>query len=255
MKLLILVIFITIFPTSSYSDTFEKYIEEGDLLREQFENLKALEKYQQAYSLNQDSFEIIKKLTLTYNDCGEDFRDTDMEKAKEYFRKSSYYAELASKKFSEKHFNYFLLAISYGNLARYTSGKEKVSLARNVENNLKAMINYKPDFAPSYIALGIYYREVSKLNWFLKVFAKTLMGGLPDGTLDDSKKMLLKSIELDKSIITAHYELAKTYMELNSFEKAIIHYNKVVQLPISDHQDKTKKKKSSKELKKLLKKR
>ena len=239
--LVYLIIFLSLNGGVTFSQTFKDYVSVGDEYHSKFENLKALEAYKKAYELDPNNFLILKKLALTSNDCGEDLRHTDMYLAKKYFRESVVYAELAEKKFPDEPDVYFLLAISYGNLARYTGGKEKVRLARNVEQNLQKTIEYRPDFAPAYIALGIYYREVSKLSWFLKKFAKAFMGGLPDGSLPDSRNMLSKALELDPYFIITHYEIAKTYLELKEYDKADYHFQRVLELEVVDHSDWSKK--------------
>ena len=108
------------------------------------------------------------------------------------------------------------------------------------------MIRLKPEFAPSYIALGIYYREVAKLNWFLKKFAASFFGGLPDGTLEDSRDALLIALELDPDFIITHYEIGKTYRDLDEFDKSNYHFKKVLELDIRDHSDQSKKYKVNK---------
>ncbi|MGI9534986.1 MAG: hypothetical protein ACR2NW_08535 [Thermodesulfobacteriota bacterium] len=244
--LVYLIILLSLNTGITFSQTFEDFVRFGDEYHSKFENLKALEEYKKAYHLNPDNFLILKKLTLTSNDCGEDLRGTDMEKAKNYFRESVSYAELAKEKFPDEPDVYFLLAISYGNLSRYTGGKDKVKLARNVEENLQKTIKYKPDFAPAYIAMGIYYREVANLSWLLKKFAKAFLGGLTDGTLEESKIMLLKALELRPDFIITHYEIGKTYLDLKEPEKAEFHFQKVLDLEIVDHSDWSKKEKVKK---------
>ena len=67
--------------------------------------------------------------------------------------------------------------------------------------------------------LGIYYREVANLNWFLKNFAKAFFGGLPDGSNEDSEEALLKAIELVPTDIITYYELARTYEKMKKKDK------------------------------------
>lgn len=224
-----------------YASPADEFVLQGDKYYNEFNSVEALNEYEKAYALDPNSFEIIKRLTLTSNDCGEDLRETDMETAKQYFRHSVSYAELANKKFPEIPETHFLLAISYGNLARYSKGKTKLKLARNVEYNLKKMVVLMPDFAPSYIALGIYYRQVSNLSWFQRKFANSFLGGIPEGTIEDSRDSLLKALELDQDFIITHYEIARTYKEMGDYEKANYHFTKVLELDIRDHSDNSKK--------------
>ena len=224
----------------------DTYLEMGDKYHTEFNNVEALNYYQKAFDADPDNFEIIKKLTITANDCGEDQVEIDEEKANEYFTLSVSYAELAKEKFPYEDDIYLLLGLSYGNSSRYASGKDKVKLARDVEKNFSKMLELSPDYAPPYIGLGIYYREVAKLNFFLKFMAKRILGGLPDGSLEDSKAMLIKAVELAPDKVFTHYELAITYLDLDEKDKVIYHLQKVLELPSSDHLDPLKKKTATK---------
>ncbi len=244
LKILFYLIFVlSVNINAAYTFTAEEYVENGDKLYSNFNNAEALNEYKKAYELDQNNFKILKRLALTANDNGEDLRDSDMEAAKEYFKESVKYAEFTKDKFPEEADTHFLLAISYGNLARYSKGKEKVRLARKVEQNLQKMIELKPGFSPSYIALGIYYRQVSKLSWLQKKFANSFLGGLPDGSIEDSRDSLLKALELDQDFIITHYEIGKTYAELGDYKKATYHFEKVLELDVRDHSDNSKKEK------------
>ena len=245
--------------TLPLAEDYNSMIEKGDKYYEQFNNLKALEEYRKAHELSPDSFEALMKLTRAYNDVGEDikgvsFRQEDRTipaKAGEYFEKATQHAELLNKNFPDRAESYFFLAVSYGNLAIFKGGKEKVRLARDVEKNARKAIEIDPNFAPAYVVLGAYYRHVAGLNWFLKQFAKTIFGGLPDGTEEDSERMLLKAIELNPQIIYAHYELVKTYETMGKNDKAEGHLKKILELPVADHQDEAIKKEAEKELRRL----
>ena len=238
----------TILANILYAENATNLISIGDSYHSKFNNIDALKYYEFAYEQDPDNFEILKKLTFTANDCGEDLVETDESKAKNYFALSVKYAELAKSKFPDETDIYLLLGLSYGNSSRYASGKTKVKLARDVEKNFRKMVELRPDYAPPYIGLGIYYREVARLNFFLKLFAKSLLGGLPDGSLEDSETMLLKAVELAPDKVFTHYELAITYYYIGDTEKVKYHLVKVLELPNSDHLDPLKKKTAKKML-------
>ncbi len=230
-------------------NTYESYLKEGDEYYMNFDNLSAINEYENAYQLSGDNFEILAKLALSNNDYGEDLKNNGKPGAAKYFEDSIKYGKLLKRKYPEKAEGYFFVASAYGNYARYRGGKDKVKLARYVEENAKKAISLNQDFVPPYIILGIYYREIAKLNRFLKAFANTFLGGLPNGTYFDSIQMLKKAAELSPEKIYAHFELAETYRSINDGKNAQIHYLKVLELPVSDHQDKWKKEKALRILK------
>ena len=249
--LLLIFITLSIVSIQSRAENTDIYIKQADAYQLEFNNTDALYYYKKAYDNDEHNFEILKKLTIAANDCGEDQVEINEEKASEYFSLSVYYAELAKQKYPDEDEIYLLLGLSYGNASRYASGKKRVQLARNVEKNFREMVKLRPDYAPPYIGLGIYYREVAKLNFFLKFMAKKILGGLPDGSLEDSKEMLLKAVELAPDRVFTHYELAITYLELDEKEKVVYHLEKVLELPDTDHLDPLKKKEATRILKDL----
>ena len=95
---------------SAYAATDELYIIQGDLYHSNFNNIKALESYQKAYEVNPDNFEIIKKLIIASNDCGEDQVEVNEDKAKEYFRLSVKYTEKAKEKYPDEPDLFLLLS-------------------------------------------------------------------------------------------------------------------------------------------------
>ncbi|GIW46428.1 MAG: hypothetical protein KatS3mg078_0305 [Deltaproteobacteria bacterium] len=236
------------------------FIKKGDEYYREFNSFRALKEYEKAYKIAPDNYEVLLRLTRVYNDVGEDIqgiwfddkKKVTTEVAKKYFEKATWFASLLHNRFPDKAEPYFLLALSYGHLALFKGGREKVKLAKDIEQNCLKAIELDPNFIPAYIALGVYYREVAGLNWFLKSFARSLTNGSLNGTYRDSERVLLKALELNPSIIRTHFELAKTYKALGKEDKVIYHLKKVLELPIVDHQDKVIKSEAGSNLNRLL---
>lgn len=259
-----IIVFICSVPLKAeeITEDYNNYIQKGDEYYNRFDNLRALEEYKRAYEVAPDSFDVLMRLTRAYNDVGEDIKGIKLRpddelrsgEVEEYFNKAAEYSKLLYQKFPDRAESYFYLAASYGHLALFRGGKEKVRLARDVEENSQKAIGLDQQFIPAYIVLGVYYREVANLNWAQKAFAKTLFGGLPNGTDEDSEKTLLRALELNPNIIHTRFELAKTYLAMGKENKATEQFKEILRLPITDHQDKEIKEVAEKELQKLAKK-
>lgn len=233
------------------ADTTEKvadWIREGDEAFDNFDNLKALMFYERAWALDKKNVELLMKLTWTCNNVGEDVGE---KKAEPYFKKAAEYAEKLKELAPKQAKTWFLSAITNGNLALVSGVKKKVVSSGNVARDAKKCIELDPDYGPGYVALGIYYREVASQNRFVRAIADKLLGDLPEGTLEDSEKMLLKGVEEDSESIYAHFQLAKTYEALKKPDKAIIFYKALQKLPVTDHQDPEFKKIARERLRKL----
>ncbi len=249
-------LFITMHSTKLLADECTTHIEKGDKYYEGFENSEALKEYEKAYELCPDQFEPLMKLTRAYIDVGEDLKrdksnGSRAKEAEKYLNTAIEHSKILKQKYPNNQASYYLLAVSHGNLSLFKGGRQKVKLGRDIEEYAKRAIELDPNFAPAYVVLGIYYREVAGLNGLQKAFANTFWGGLPNGTLEKSKSALLKALELSPDSPYVHFDLAKTYEEMDRKDKAIEHYTKAIELPAVDHDDDRKKVISEERLVKL----
>lgn len=234
----LLVIFFIIFSTFTIAQDYLSLITKGDEYYARFENLNALKLYEKAYILNKKDYEILFKLTRTYNDVGEEYVELKKrDEAEKYITKAIEYAELFKSEFPDSAAVYTYLAMSYGNVAMFRGGKEKVKLAQKIKLNLDISLNKNPrDFLP-YIILGIYNRELASLSWIEKLFANTFFGELPEGSYEESERMFLKALKLEPGMIVATFQLSKTYRRMSREKEEIIMLKEVIRLSRRDFRD------------------
>lgn len=198
------------------SPPFEALLARGDSLFARFENRRAIEVYEEARALRRTDYALLTRLSRTYNDYAQDLlAENDREGSERHFNKAVAYGELLTEHFPDSAASHFFLAAAYGQLALFKGGREKVRIGRAVESLCKHATELDPTFPLSYIALGLFYREVSDLSWLQRAFANALFGGLPDGSKEDAVAMLKRAIALDSTITTAHYELGMTYLAMD----------------------------------------
>lgn len=211
---------------------------EGDQAYAAFDNLRALGAYERALRLAPTDFTLLINLTRASNDLAQDLMTAGRkQQAEARFEQAVGYAEALKRHHPNRAETYFFLAATYGNLALFKGGKEKVQLGRDVETYCKRAIQLDPRYPLSYVALGIFYREVSDLNWVQRTFANALFGGVPSGTKQDAIRNFNRALELDPTLSVAHYEIAKTYEALGQRDRAVTHYRKVVELRPANTQD------------------
>ncbi len=250
-KILSILIFLLV-PLYGTAANVDSLLKEGDEFYEEFDNLKALEKYKQAYELDSTSYEALAKLTRVYNDVSGEYKmQWKKEESEKYVRLAVKSAETFHNKYPDSSLTYTYLAMSYGGLAKLVGSKEKIKLANIIEENAKKAIQLNPDYFLPYLILGIYYREIAGLSWIEKLFANTFLGDVPDGTYEESESMLKKVLAFDPKIIIANFELATTYLQMDREDEAISLYNKLLKLPNNDFRDKYTKEKAKRILEKL----
>lgn len=117
------------------------------------------------------------------------------------------------------------------------SGRQKFVLSRIVEHDIGKSIGLDSSFAPAYIVLGTYLREIATLKPFEKTMVFFLSGKMPTGSLEGSERALLKALKLSPENIDGLLELAKTKIALDRNEEAIILLKKMQNFPNTWHLD------------------
>ncbi len=246
--LIFILVSVTAFPSG-----LKDYLNDGDSYYRKFDNVKALGNYEQAYQLDPDNYDVLIRLARTYNDAGEEYYELrKRDEAENYINKALKFSEIFKTKYPDSAAAYTYMAMSYGNLALFKGGKEKVKLANKISEYAKTALKMNPKNYVNYIILGIYNRELSSLNWFERAFANTFFGSVPEGSYEESVKYFKGALKLLPDMIVATYQLSKTYREMGDETKEIELLKKVQSLPMRDFRDKFAKQKSKKRLQDLL---
>jgi len=246
-------LFITAINISLFAQSNDEYLNKGDTYYKKFDLINAAKNYEAAYKQNPEEYISLEKVTKIFNDLGEDYNElSDKENAEIAFNKAVKYAEIFHSKFPDSAKVYTLIAMSYGNLAQYKGGNEKIKLANKIKENAKKSIKLNPNDYLPYIILGIYNREIASLNWFERIFANTFFGQVPEGSLQSAEQLLLTALKLKPGIVTAMFHLSLVYQEMENEKKEIEWLKKIIDAPVTDFRDKYAKRKAKERLKELL---
>lgn len=129
------------------------------------------------------------------------------------------------------------LAAALGKLALFEGGKRKVELAREVQSEAERAVRLDPSDFAAYVVLGILNRELATLNPFLKAFARTFFGRLPEASVESSAAHLERAVSLAPDYVTPHVELALTYLEQDREEAAREELRRAIALPPREQAD------------------
>ena len=253
MKLPFLLILLFFNGTILLPNSFDELISKGDSLYSQSDMQNALNYYEQAYSIDSSDYYLLFKLTRVCNDLGEYYYELHDEDSSEIVVYEGVdFAERFSSLYPDSAKVYTYLAWSYGNQALFEGGKEKIKLAHKIKDNAtKAISMDSTDYLP-YLILGIYNRQIGALGWFERLFANTFFGDVPEGSFEESEKLMLKALELQPGIVIAAFHLSLTYKEMGEEEKEIVMLKKVLELPNLNFRDTFAKRKAKERLEDLL---
>lgn len=250
MKTLFLIILIL--SSAVNAQEFKKYLSEGDSLYYNFKIEEAFPLYKKAYELKPDNYNTLLNIVKIYNAVGEFKRkEHKQDEAKKDFNLAINFSVKQINLFPDSSLAYTYSAISYGNLARLTGGKERLNYAREIEKNAKKAVELDSNNAIPYVILGAFYREIARLSWIERMFANILYGSVPDGSLLDSHRMLKTALEISPNLITANFQMALTYRAMDDKEKEKEYFQKVISLPLYDFRDPFLKKSAARLLKRI----
>ena len=249
--LFILILFITN-TIITFSNSFEELVARGDSLYAKWELQSALDNYERAYVINSSDYYLLLKLTRVCNDLGEYYYELlDEKSAEKVVYQGVNYAEKFASLYPDSAKVYAFLAWSYGNQALFEGGSERIKLAHKIKDNAEKAIKIDSTDYLSYLILGIYNRQIGALSWFEQLFANTFFGDVPDGSFEESEKMMLNALELHPGLVIATFHLSLTYQEMDEEEKEIAMLIKVSELPEVNFRDKFAKRKAKERLKEL----
>ena len=246
-------LFISLISFYVFPQIDKEYLDKGDDYYKNFDLINAAKNYESAYKQNPNNYFTLEKVTRIFNDLGEDYYELKDEKNAEIaVNKAVKYAEIFYSKFPDSAKVYTLLAMSYGNLASYQGGNEKIKLANKIKENAEKSISLNPNDYLPYIILSVYNRQIASLSWFERAFANTFFGKVPEGSLETAERLMIKALKIQPGIVIAMFHLSLVYQEMENEKKEIEWLKKIISAPISDFRDKYAKRKAKERLNELL---
>jgi Flp pilus assembly protein TadD len=174
-------------------------------------------------------------LTRAYSEIGEDAPPgsraqlANFERGLEHARRR---LELAPQS-SEAHLD---VAVMLGKIARASGAGTKLRLAPDVAAEARRAIELDPESWRAYHVLGVWHREIATLGG-LKKLGASLLGGLPDASLEEAIANLETAGRLAPGSIRNHLELGRTYEKADRDADARAEFERAVELPPAEPRD------------------
>jgi tetratricopeptide (TPR) repeat protein len=198
----------------------------------------ALRFYEVAYDAGNTDLGLLTRIASVSNDLAYSFlAEGDRQSAESHYELALEYAHKLYESFPERAESHVVLALSSAKLAQFKGGRDKVRIGRRIEELCLSAINLDSTYAPAHALLGVFYREVSGLSWIERAAANALLGGIPDGSLEEAARLLERAIRLDPEMPCAHWELSQTYSRMGRHDDARVHLAKCVELEPKNSED------------------
>jgi tetratricopeptide (TPR) repeat protein len=185
----------------------------GDSLMAAFRTEQAVEAYRQGLATGGGDATLLWKTSRALLNLAEERPGKEGDEAA--YREAVELARRSVRAAPETARPHATLAAALGRLALFEGGKRKVELAREVRSEAELAARLDPSDFAAFVVLGILERELATLNPFLKAFARTFFGRLPEASEEGSAAHLERAVGLEPDYITPRVELARTYLELD----------------------------------------
>jgi tetratricopeptide (TPR) repeat protein len=127
-------------------------------------------------------------------------------------------------------------AIAEGRVALSAGTKERIRRSRAVKRHADRAIELDSTLAAAYHVRARWNREVADLGFFERTIVRTVYGGLPAASFEQSVRDFETAIRLEDKIVH-HLELARTYMKMDREQEARDHLQTALSMNASDPDD------------------
>ena len=211
------------------AQTVERFIALGDSAQARLDPDAALRAYRQAVRLDPNNAEALWRLSKVV--VGMAAVETDEQRSRVLAERALNYAKRSAASDPANAMAQVALAISNGQLAILAPATEKLELSKKIKDHAFRAMQLDPSNHVAMMVLGIWNREVAALSWVIKLTMKVVYGGVPEASMEESKRLLAKAVSIQPDEIMSRLELAKTLIELDEESVAIAHLRRVLTLP------------------------
>jgi tetratricopeptide (TPR) repeat protein len=200
-----------------------------------FENEKALDAFMKAYAIEPNNYEILWRISRSYVDIGEHqpaITKEDKVKQLETYQKSLDFAELALKANPNGSMGYTRRAIANGRVALFKGVWDSIDLVKQVKVDCEKAIQLDKENPAAYYVLA---RTHAKLCEKPKIIRWPL--GLSWANYEEARANYEKAIAMRPTFIMYRLDAARTYAELDEYDKAKDQLTRIAVLPTEDEDD------------------
>ncbi|MEE9450388.1 MAG: hypothetical protein V3V72_10095 [Ignavibacteriaceae bacterium] len=218
----LLLLTVSAFISSSYSQTVENLIGEGDKYDKEFDHQKALETYLKADEMSPANWEIIWRISRAYVNLGAKMPEEadEEEDAKiEVYEKSFAYADSSVMLAPDQSIPYVRRAISNGRIELFEGIFSAIGTVGDVKNDSERAIELG-NGGSYYQSLAHYVLGRTHAKVCEKVYLLRLPLGLGWGDMDVAIREFQIAVKLKPNFRMYHLELAKAYIEEDEYELA-----------------------------------
>lgn len=212
---------------------------------------EALTHFEKALQIDPRNYDALCKASGAAIDLGEAEKGDDKRTA--LYQQASAFATRAVAVNSEGAEGQFAMARALGRTALTVGSRERVQYAKDVREHALKALAADPTHAGALHVMGVWNAEIMRLNSFVRLVAKTVLGGQVFGEASwaAAASYLEKSVAADPLRAVHHLDLARVYRDTNRMADARAQYEAALKAPLIDANDELYQQQAAQELRAL----
>ncbi|MEO7359106.1 MAG: hypothetical protein ABI120_02170 [Gemmatimonadaceae bacterium] len=223
----------------------------GDMATSARDARAALAHYEAALQIAPKNYDALWKASGALIDLGE--AETDDKKREGEYARATSYAKTSVAVDSVGADANFAMARALGRTALTLGARDRVKYAKDVRASALKALAADPKHPGALHVMGVWNAEIMRLNSFVRMVAKTVLGGAVFGEASwtSAAKYLEQSVAVDPARAVHHLDLARVYRDMDRKADARVQYELAIKAPLKDANDNLYQKQAADELKSL----
>jgi tetratricopeptide (TPR) repeat protein len=209
----------------------------GDRAYAALEEPAALEHYQKAVAADPKNYEALWKASRSAIDYG--IPQASDAKRNASFATGEQYARRAVEANPNDAEGHFVLAWVLGKTALTQSARSRVKYGTDVHTHAMECLRLKPAHAGCLHIMGVWNAEIMRLNSFVRLIAKSILGGkvFGEANWNNAVRYMEAAVAAEPQRVVHRLDMGEVYRDIGQKEKAREQWNIGLQLPSTDYND------------------
>lgn len=228
---------LVLFTSAAYGQTATDEIAAGDRAYAVLDESAALDHYQKAAAADPKSYEALWKASRSAIDLG--IPAPDANRRNGLFATAEQYGRRAVAVNPGDPEGHFVLAWALGKTALTQSASKRVKYGTEVHNHAIECLRLKPNHAGCLHIMGVWNAEIMRLNSFVRLVAKSILGGrvFGEASWKEAVRYMEAAVAAEPQRVVHRLDMGEVYRDTGQTAKAREQFNMGLRLPSTDFND------------------
>jgi tetratricopeptide (TPR) repeat protein len=225
------------FTSTAFAQTATDEIAAGDRAYAALDETSALDHYQKAATADPRNYEALWKASRSAIDLGIPAPGAARQNA--LFATAEQYGRRAVAVNPGDAEGHFVLAWALGKTALTKSASQRVKYGTDVHNHAMECLRLKPNHAGCLHVMGVWNAEIMRLNSFVRLIAKSILGGrvFGEASWKEAARYMEAAVAAEPQRVVHRLDMGEVYRDMGQKDKAREQFETGLRLPSTDFND------------------